>query len=231
MISFPQSQFFKFEDTFNSENISITEFKGWNGLLVMRIKNLENLKNKNTVIKSKFFDINKNEKLIIATKGEVNITVDNRDYLLKEFDSLNIFNEKKLSIDFKKVSELYLVTAENLISQSKKPFLFNFKKDISPKDIWGGECISRVYFGDQLNIVMFDLKPGFKFHDDGHTNEQITWIVNGEIDFYVDNIKKKLKNNLGVDIGKNIPHGGISNGAIGFDAFFPKRQENKYHNK
>ena len=75
---------------------------------------------------------------------------------------------------------------------------------------------------------MFDLKKGFKFHDDGHKNEQITWLLSGEMEFYADNKKKLLKVGDGVSIGKNHSHGGISNGAIGFDAFFPKRDEDRY---
>ena len=42
---------------------------------------------------------------------------------------------------------------------------FNFKKDIKAIDIWGGQCISRPYSGVDLNIVLFDLKPGFEFND------------------------------------------------------------------
>ena len=42
--------------------------------------------------------------------------------------------------------------------------------------------------------------------------------------------KKLLKVDEGTSIGKNHFHGGISNGAIGFDAFFPKRDETKYKN-
>ena len=48
------------------------------------------------------------------------------------------------------------------------------------------------------------------------------------MDFYVENIKNKLSSGYGVDIASFNSHGGISNGAIGFDAFYPKRQEEKY---
>ena len=102
-------------------------------------------------------------------------------------------------------------------SNFRKPKLFNFKKDIKPKNLWGGECISRVYYGKVLNVVMFDLKKGFKFHDNGHKNEQITWLLSGQMEFYVD--KKLLKVDEGVSIGKSLFHGGISNGAIGLMLF------------
>ena len=48
------------------------------------------------------------------------------------------------------------------------------------------------------------------------------------MDFYCNNLKSKLTEINGVDIGPNHPHGGISNGAIGFDAFFPKRDGSEY---
>ena len=40
--------------------------------------------------------------------------------------------------------------------------------------------------------------------------------------------KTLTSENGGIDVGPNHSHGGVSAGAIGFDAFFPKRQEAKY---
>ena len=45
------------------------------------------------------------------------------------------------------------------------------------------------------------------------------------MDFYADGNYKTLNPDIGVDIGPNHVHGGVSGGAIGFDAFFPKRKE------
>ncbi|MDB9774013.1 hypothetical protein OAB21_00085 [Candidatus Pelagibacter sp.] len=100
---------------------------------------------------------------------------------------------------------------------------------LSLRTFGGGQCISRVYAGENLNLVMFDLKPGFKFNDKGHANEQITWVIKGEMNFYSNKVEKKLNQFNAVDIGENHEHGGISNGAIGFDAFYPKRKEEKYN--
>ena len=107
---------------------------------------------------------------------------------------------------------------------------FNFKKDIKVIDIWGGQCISRPYSGKELNIVLFDLKPGFKFNDKGHANEQITWLINGSMNFYCNSINQELTGSwcIGVDIGPNHEHEGYQTGAVGFDAFFPKREDVKY---
>ena len=40
-------------------------------------------------------------------------------------------------------------------------------------------------------------------------------------------LRKNYKQ-VGVSIGPNQVHGGLSNGALGFDAFYPKRSEVKY---
>jgi quercetin dioxygenase-like cupin family protein len=92
----------------------------------------------------------------------------------------------------------------------------------------GGQCLSRPYESKNLTIVLFDLKPGFEFSDNDHSNEQITWLINGQMNFHVNKIQKILNTENGVSIGPNCPHGGISDGAIGFDVFFPKREETKY---
>ena len=75
---------------------------------------------------------------------------------------------------------------------------------------------------------MFDLKSGFKFEDKGHPNEQITWLTKGKMSFYAKDQKDILFENSGISVGSNQIHGGMSEGAIGFDAFFPKRKEEKY---
>ena len=89
-------------------------------------------------------------------------------------------------------------------------FFFNFKKDLETRDLWGGQCISRPYEGKGLTVVMFDLKKGFKFYDKGHENEQITWLIDGSMEFHTNNVKTILKKNCGVDIGSKHVHGGVS---------------------
>ena len=136
---------------------------------------------------------------------------------------------QKYEILAKKNSVFFIVSAKNLESQEGSNFFFNFKKDLKKKDLWGGQCISRVYDGKGLTVVLFDLKNGFKFEDKGHANEQITWLIDGKMDFYSNGENKTLTpENGGVDIGPHHVHGGVSSGALGFDAFFPKREEVRY---
>ncbi len=224
-----QSKYFEFKNKIIENNFSLSEFYGWNGLIIMRLELQKNSKIKNNQIISKYFDISDKEKIIVTVNGEVEIKIDNKNFVLKEFDALNLYsNNLNYEMESKTNSQIFIISAKDLKPQEKDHIFFNFIKDIVPKDIWGGQCISRVFYGESLNLVLFDLKSGFKFHDKGHQNEQVTWVIKGDMDFYVKNLKKKLCSGLGVDIAGYDVHGGISNGAIGFDAFYPKREEEKY---
>ena len=45
------------------------------------------------------------------------------------------------------------------------------------------------------------------------------------MDFYVNDLKKNLSPGNGVDIASFDQHGGVSNGALGFDAFSQKKRK------
>ncbi len=228
-MSHNQSKYFEFKSELANNNFSLSEFKGWNGLIIMKLDFPKDLTINNDLINSKYIDISEKEKIIVAIKGEVEVKLDHKNFVLKEFDTLNLYSSNsKYEIKSILDSQIFIISAEDLKPKKKSPIFFNFMKDIDPRDIWGGQCISRVFFGENLNLVLFDLKSGFKFHDKGHQNEQVTWVIKGNMDFYVKDLKKKLSSGVGVDIGSYDIHGGISNGAMGFDAFYPKREEKKY---
>ena len=228
-MSHNQSKYFEFKSELVNNNFSLSEFKGWNGLIIMKLDCPKDLNIKNDLINSKYIDISEKEKIIVAIKGEVEVKLNHQSFVLKEFDSLNLYSsDSKFEIKSILDSQIFIISAEDLKPQKKNPIFFNFMKDIDPKDIWGGQCISRVFNGDSLNLVLFDLKSGFKFHDEGHMNEQLTWVIEGDMDFYVNKLKNKLSSGSGVDIASFDVHGGISNGAVGFDAFYPKRGEKIY---
>ena len=224
-----ESRFFEFKSTKDYALHTVSEYSGWSGLKVIKfnIKEKENLDN--FYFKKNFSSIKNKEKIFVVTLGKLEIKYENKFFLMREFDVLSLFSdEKKYEISCRENSEFYLIGSEKLLPKNHDPYYFNFKKDIAIRDLWGGKCISRPYEGKDLNLVLFDLKPGFNFEDNGHANEQITWLIEGKMDFYSNNSKKTLTVANGVDIGPNHVHGGLSAGAIGFDAFFPKREESKY---
>lgn len=226
------SKFFKFIPNQVEKSIKLSSYKGWNKSLIIKIFfNSSNTIN-NLFIKKNFPQILNKEKVFIITSGKLKFNSEMKNFNLKKFDTISIFSDKfEYNFNCKKNTELFIISSEKFKIKKHKSIYFNFKKDIKAIDIWGGKCLSRPYSGSDINIVMFDLKKGFKFNDKGHSNEQITWLVSGSMNFYSDHLKDKLTKKKGIDIGSFHQHGGLSNGAIGFDAFFPKRPEKKYKHK
>ncbi len=227
-----KSKFFKFNFKKNKKSFKVSTFKGWNNSIVIKIFFNSNGLIDRDFIKRKFPKILNREKIFILSSGSSNFNSEKKDFKLKKLDALSIFSDNfNYSFKCKKNTQLFLISSEKLKKKKNKSIYFNFIKDIKAIDIWGGKCISRPYSGADLNVVLFDLKKGFKFNDDGHSNEQITWLISGSMNFYSGNLKNNLTSKKGIDIGCFHKHGGVSNGAIGFDAFFPKRNEKKYKNK
>jgi len=222
-----KSTYFEFEKFTNLESANFAKYVGWNNLIIVKINLKKNKNLTHDFINSVISETYNKEKILVIVKGIIKFSFKRREYFLKEFDVVNFFTGE-YEIESQENTEAYLVSAKDLTDQDKDSIFFNFKNDIKPVDLWGGQCISRIYAGENLDLVLFDLKPGFQFNDKGHTNEQITWVVEGEMDFYANKLEKKLNRSNGVDIGKNHKHGGISNGALGFDVFYPKRGEEKY---
>jgi len=211
------------------DNITAYEYNGWNGLKVTKFYLPAKTTITNLLIDQNYPDLIKKEKIFVTTQGNLKLKSDKLDTLFKEFDAID-FTSSSQNYNFNSLKDttVFMIGAkESKFSEGKANF-FNFKKDIKAKDFWGGQIISRPYEGKDLTLVLFDLKPGFKFEDKGHANEQITWLTEGLMEFYADDKKKTITPDIGVDIGPNHVHGGVSSGAIGFDAFFPKRQEIKY---
>ncbi len=225
-----KSKFFKFVNKKLNNKVNLSIFLGWNNLKIARV-----VAKKNNIIDEKFLISKKifsplQEVIIVVTKGKVVVKNVSKNFLLSKFDALNFLIKKNKSFRLKILqnSEFFIISSKNKKRETLTTSKFNFKTDIKSRNLWGGQCISRPYEGKSITLVLFDLKKGFKFNDKGHKNEQITWLINGEMKFYAQNKTKTLKKGFGIDIGPKHPHGGVSNGAIGFDAFYPKREEQKY---
>jgi len=226
------SKFFKFIYPKINSNIKISSYWGWNKSLVSNLSFKNSDVINNFFIKKNFPSILHKEKIFIVVSGKSKFKSNKKNLSLKKFDAVSIFSDSfDYSFECNKDTQLFIISSEKFKKRKHKSIFFNFKKDMKMIDIWGGRCLSRPYSGIELNIVLFDLKRGFSFSDQGHSNEQITWLISGSMSFYSDKIKGKLTKKKGVDIGFYHKHGGLSNGAIGFDAFFPKRNENKYKHK
>ena len=106
-------------------------------------------------------------------------------------DFLNFsLNEFRNKIVVNKKSLFFLISCPNLKKIKLKKY--NFLRDSKKLNLWGGKCISRVCETDKMTTVFFSLKKGFRFEDNGHHNEQITFLTNGSMLFYNGKIKKKI---------------------------------------
>ena len=224
--------FFKFKKKRTKKKFKIYFYNGWNNSLIICLQFNSSDSIDNLFIKRYFPQIFNKEKIFIITSGKSKFHSNKKTLDLNKLDAISIFLDNfNYNFKCKKNTQLFIVSSQNFRIKKCKSIYFNFVKDIKVIDIWGGQCISRCYTGVDLNLVLFDLKSGFKFSDKGHKNEQVTWLISGSMNFYCNNFKSRLTKKNVVHIGAFHKHGGVSNGAQGFDAFFPKRKEKRYNYK
>ena len=224
------TNYFNFIENLKSDkNIDFFSYTGWSGLQVVKLLIPKSKKITNLHLDDSFPHLVNKEKIFISTDNSIEFKSDDMDKTLINFDAVDILSKDiKYELSSLKDTFIFMISSSKSEAPEGNSIYFNFKKDLEARNLWGGQIISRPYEGRELTVVLFDLKPGFKFEDKGHANEQITWLTEGEMDFYSNNKKKLLKTDVGVSIGPNHLHGGVSGGALGFDAFFPKRNEDKY---
>ncbi|MDA7698186.1 hypothetical protein N8796_03155 [Candidatus Pelagibacter sp.] len=211
-------------------DVKVSNYSGWSGLEVFKFFIPKGKSISSSIIDGFKTKLVSKEKIFFTTEGDIELYSNEFKFVLKKFDVVNFTNAQNYNFKSLKDSTFFMVSSSNSKELNVKSSNFNFINDIKKKDLWGGKIISRPYEGKELTLVLFEIHKGFKFHDKGHENEQITWLVEGEMNFYSDNRKKLLNSDTGVSIGANNSHGGISDGAIGFDVFFPKRIHEKYKN-
>ena len=169
------SNYFNFKDLSKSiGDITVFNYVGWSGLHVAKLLIPKGTKVTNTLINDFFPDLNNKEKIFVTTKGNIEFKSDEFDLQLKEFDAIDfISGSKNYYFNSLKDTSIFMIGAKDTKICKDKSFFFNFKKDIEARNLWGGQIISRPYEGKELTLVLFDLKPGFKFEDKGHANEHL----------------------------------------------------------
>ncbi len=230
------SNFFNFKEKINNQLISGTAHKGWSGLTVNKFVSKKNFSLDKDFFYKNFLEFLRKNVIIILIKGEISISINKQTYSLnKPFDvlELNILEDEKKNITLKgkKNSTFFVISSKKKGRYPKKTINhFNFLKKIKKINLWGGKIFSRSYNGENVTLVLFQLKKDFSFFDKGHYNEQITWLIEGDMKFNINGETKNLSTCDGVNIGEFQKHGGFSTGAVGFDVFYPKRLEKRYLN-
>lgn len=226
-----QSKYFSFKELLRPlGDIKVSNHSGWSGLEVFKFFVPKGKSITNSIINEYKPHLIDKEKIFFTFDGDIEIESKEFNFKLDKFDAIDFKNEQNYAFNSLNETSIFMISSKKSKKINEKSIAFNFKKDVEKKDLWGGQIISRPYEGEELTLVLFELKEGFKFDDKGHKNQQVTWLVDGEMNFYSDNKEQLLNTDIGVSIGPNHSHGGVSKGAMGFDAFFPKRVENKYKN-
>ena len=226
-----KSEYFSFSELLIPlYDLKVSNYSGWSGLEVFKFYLPKGKSLTNSIINEFKPDLINKEKIFFTLEGEIELKSKEFNLKLDKFDTIDFNNEQEYMFNSLNNTNIFMISSKKSKIIDEKSIAFNFKKDVEKRDLWGGQIISRPYEGKELTLVLFELKEGFKFDDKGHPNQQVTWLVDGEMDFYSDNKEQLLNSDIGVSIGPNHSHGGISKGAMGFDAFFPKRVEQKYKN-
>ncbi|MBU6389588.1 cupin domain-containing protein [Patescibacteria group bacterium] len=111
----------------------------------------------------------------------------------------------------------------------KTSYKFDFSQAPLCQDVWADED-NRIVHTPSITLMTFQMSEGWSFADAGHSNEQMTLILKGELEMTVGTESYRLKSGQGVYVPPNTPHSGriLSKVAEGLDIFTPIRTEDRY---
>lgn len=86
--------------------------------------------------------------------------------------------------------------------------------------------VLRPFFGNQLMLSYVTFSPNAVAPVHQHPQEQITYVIQGRLEFEVGNQKQIIGPGDSVTIPKNVPHGAtaLEEGCLCIDAFAPPRE-------
>ncbi len=109
-----KSKFFKFKKKKIKNLPIISEYNGWNGSSIIKIKLYSGQTIDNNLVIKKFSKIANREKIFVNTSGLLKIKIKNKKYSFKKFDSLSLFSDKSsYKITCLKSSNLFLISSKN----------------------------------------------------------------------------------------------------------------------
>ena len=101
-------------------------------------------------------------------------------------------------------------------------------EDREAKEIFSGIDL-RTFWGDNMLLSVADLTPGAILPPHSHPHEQITLVLEGTLEFTLDNETKILNAGQGVTVASNVPHSArsLDGPARVLDAWHPVREDYK----
>ena len=97
--------------------------------------------------------------------------------------------------------------------------------EVKGKEIVPG-FYGRFVHGENMTLSFVDIKQGSQLPEHSHPHEQITYILEGELDMVIGGEKMLLTSGMVHVIPGNVPHSAYARTAVkALDAFSPVREE------
>jgi quercetin dioxygenase-like cupin family protein len=92
--------------------------------------------------------------------------------------------------------------------------------------VWDG-IQGRVITGERITMALVDLEPNAPVQEHSHHNEQLGFIVEGELTFTIGGETRTLRAGDTYSIPANVPHHAVtsSEGCVVIDVFSPVRED------
>ncbi|MFL5743166.1 MAG: cupin domain-containing protein [Niastella sp.] len=99
--------------------------------------------------------------------------------------------------------------------------------DVKGKEIVPG-LYGRFVHGDTMTLSFVDIQPGARLPEHSHPHEQITYLIEGELEMVIGGEKMLLTPGMVHVIPGNVPHSAIARTFVKvLDAFSPVREDYK----
>ena len=97
--------------------------------------------------------------------------------------------------------------------------------DIKGKEIVPG-LFGRFVHGETMTLSFVDIQPGARLPEHSHPHEQITYLIEGELEMVIGGEKMLLTPGMVHVIPSNVPHSAIARTFVKvLDAFSPVRED------
>ena len=89
------SKYFDFNTSEKFQDKYISEYTGWNSLLIAKIEIKKGLSFNDNFINSKYSDLKEKQKIFVIIKGSVKTKYGSSNLLLKEFDAIDFISSQQ----------------------------------------------------------------------------------------------------------------------------------------
>ena len=104
--------------------------------------------------------------------------------------------------------------------------IFEKFNDQRPRQIWDG-IQARVITGERTTLALVDLEPNVDLQEHHHANEQLGFVLQGELIFTIGGETRTVTAGDTYNIAADVPHSAVAgpSGCVVVDVFTPVRED------